>query len=135
MHWHSIWIENCKKLKPLSEWGLHRLSSLQSFIMKDVYPELHSLPDECWLPSTLKSLSIRDMPNLSSLSKGINNLTSLHELSIGDCPNLRSLPDERTFSTLSSLRIWNCPLLERRCLKDKGADWHKIADIPDVVTS
>ncbi|CAK9151652.1 unnamed protein product [Ilex paraguariensis] len=154
-----IWITNCKKLKPLSEWGLHRLSSLRRFEMIEVYPELHSLPDECWLPSTLTSLLIGGMPNLTSLSKGIHNLTSLDTLYIEDCPNLRSLPDERTLATLSSLDslyigncpnlrslpdkrtldtlsrliITECPLLEQRCLKDKGADWHKIADIPCVI--
>ncbi|CAK9183585.1 unnamed protein product [Ilex paraguariensis] len=153
-----IWITNCKKLKPLSEWGLHRLSSLRYFGMSEVYPELHSLPDECWLPSTLTSLLIGGMPNLTSLSKGIHNLTSLNDLYIKDCPILRSLPDERTLATLSSLdslyiedcpnlrslpdkrtlatlsclSIRECPLLEQRCLKDKGADWHKIADIPYV---
>ncbi|CAK9151653.1 unnamed protein product [Ilex paraguariensis] len=101
--------------------------------MSEVYPELHSLPDECWLPSTLTSLVIGGMPNLTSLSKGIHNLTSLDILLIQDCPNLRSLPDKRTLDTLSRLMITECPLLEQRCLKDKGADWHKIADIPCIV--
>ncbi|CAK9183588.1 unnamed protein product, partial [Ilex paraguariensis] len=72
------------------------------------------------------------MPNLSSFSKGIHNLTSLNALHIDKCPNLRSLPDERTLATLSSLIISNCPLLEQRCLKDKGVDWQKIADIPYI---
>ncbi|CAK9159075.1 unnamed protein product [Ilex paraguariensis] len=100
--------------------------------MSGVYPELHSLPDECWLPSTLTTLSIRGMHNLTSLSKGIHNLSSLDELYIGDCPNLRSLPDQRTLDTLSRLTITKCPLLEQQRLKDKGANWPKIADIPEI---
>ncbi|CAK9143124.1 unnamed protein product [Ilex paraguariensis] len=124
-------ISKCKKLKPLSEWGLHRASSLQHIEMSDVYPELLSFEDEFILPVSLKFLQIASMPNLESLSKAIHHLTSLEHLQIYSCPKLRSLPNERTLAALSSLIIYRCPLLNRRSLKEKG-DWPKIIDIPYV---
>ncbi|CAK9176457.1 unnamed protein product [Ilex paraguariensis] len=125
----KLQINRCGKLKPLSEWGLHRLSSLRTFLMMDVYPELRSFLDEgLLLPSSVKSLVIASMPNLKSL--GLQNLSSLNYLEIFDCPNLRSLPDVLT--TLSSLRIMRCPHLKRRFSKEKGMDWPKIAGIPYV---
>jgi structure-specific endonuclease subunit SLX1 len=45
-----------------------------------------------------------------SLLKGIRNLEMLRELEIADCPNL-----------------------ERRCKKEKGKDWPKIAHIPTII--
>lgn len=44
-----------------------------------------------------------------SLPEGIRNLEMLREFEIADCPNL-----------------------ERRCKKEKGKDWPKIAHIPTV---
>ncbi|XP_059644330.1 putative disease resistance RPP13-like protein 1 isoform X2 [Cornus florida] len=135
-------------LKPLAEWGLHRLTSLQKFRIKGGYPELVSFPfpeedDKSRpLPASLTTLWIEDLPNLESISssssKGsggsLQNLTSLRHLSISDCPKLRSLPKEGLPSTLQSLHLIQCPLLEERCLEDQGDYWPNIAHIPDVYT-
>ncbi|CAK9164625.1 unnamed protein product [Ilex paraguariensis] len=112
----TLSICNCRELKPLSEWGLHRLPSLQRFTMRRVYPELLSFPDSCFLPDILKFLCIDGFSNLESLSKGLQNLTSLETLEIMNCPELGLLPNEGTLATLSSLAIVACPLLERRGL-------------------
>ncbi|KAA8525329.1 hypothetical protein F0562_007184 [Nyssa sinensis] len=136
----SLIISSCQKLKPLTEWGLHLLTSLRYVEINNVHAELVSFPDfpdndECYcgLPATLTSLSIGGLRNLESLSsKGLQNLTSLEKLYIGECPKLQSLPKDGLLATLSRLEINDCPLLKQRCLKDKGEYWHKIADIPCV---
>ncbi|CAK9161930.1 unnamed protein product [Ilex paraguariensis] len=109
----TVYISNCENLKPLSEWGLHRLYSLQRFEMNGVYPELLSFPGKCVFPAALTFLRIGKITNLNSLSMGLQNLTSLKHLEIYNCPNLRSLPNERTLATLSSLTIRDCPLIKQ----------------------
>ncbi|CAK9175691.1 unnamed protein product [Ilex paraguariensis] len=155
----TLFISNCRELKPLSEWGLQRLSSLRRFTMERLYPELLSFPDSCFLPPTLTNLYIDGFSNLESLSEGLRNLTSLEHLKINNCPKIKSLseglqnltslehleikkcpelgslPNERILDTLSSLVITRCPLLEERCYKEKGVDWPKIAHIPCVRNS
>ncbi|KAA8520285.1 hypothetical protein F0562_014541 [Nyssa sinensis] len=136
----DLYISSCQKLMPLTEWGLHLLTSLRSVKINNVHAELVSFPDfldndeyYCGLPATLTYLSIGELQNLESLSsKGLQNLTSLKELHISKCPKLRSLPKDGLLATLSRLKIDDCPLLKQRCLKDKGEYWHKIADIPCV---
>ncbi|CAK9136487.1 unnamed protein product [Ilex paraguariensis] len=152
----ELYIRNSGELKSLSEWGLQRLSSLRSFTMDDVYPELLSFPESCFLPATLKFLCIGEFSNLESLSKGLRNLTSLEHLRIINCPKfeslseglqnltslehleilycpeLGSLPNERILDTLLILRILRCPLLEGRYAKENGEDWPKISHIPCV---
>ncbi|CAK9170540.1 unnamed protein product [Ilex paraguariensis] len=109
----TVYISNCENLKPLSEWGLHRLYSLKRFEMTGVYPELLSFPGKCVFPAALTFLRIGKITNLNSLSMGLQNLTSLKHLEIYNCPNLRSLPNERTLATLSSLTIRDCPLIKQ----------------------
>ncbi|XP_059638626.1 putative disease resistance protein At3g14460 [Cornus florida] len=124
-----------QQLKPLSEWGLHRLTSLQKLESGGGYPDLVSFPHEyCLLPATLTTLIIKNLPNLVSISsKGLQNLTSLHHLVITYCSKLRSLPKEGLPSTLRSLQTSNCPLLKERCSEeDEGDYWPKIAHIPRV---
>nr|POF10643.1 putative disease resistance protein rga3 [Quercus suber] len=44
-----------------------------------------------------------------------------------------SIPDElQNLTALKTLRIESCPHLQRRCKKDSGEDWHKIARIPNI---
>lgn len=123
-------------LKPLPEWGLHRLTSLQRLSISGGFPELVSISDsndQPLLPPTLKEFSIGEFQNLESLSKGLQNFTSLEHLILWGCPKLRSLPKENLVRSLLSLEIKDCPILETRCLpKDKGHYWPVIADIPRV---
>ncbi|CAK9136486.1 unnamed protein product [Ilex paraguariensis] len=109
----SLVIDNCWELKPLSEWGLQRLSSLRRFTMRYVYPELLSFPDSCFLPSTLQYLCIDEFFNLKSLSNGLRNLTSLRQLEIYHCRKIESLSEElRNLTSLEHLEIINCPKIE-----------------------
>ncbi|CBI40193.3 unnamed protein product, partial [Vitis vinifera] len=97
----SFWIRNCKNLKmPLYQWGLHGLTSLQTFVINNVAPfcDHDSLP---LLPRTLTYLSISKFHNLESLSSmGLQNLTSLEILEIYSCPKLQ------TFLPKEGLSIW-----------------------------
>ncbi|CAI9775091.1 unnamed protein product [Fraxinus pennsylvanica] len=131
-------IRNCGKLKPLGEWGLHKLTSLEEFEFGGCCPELVSFTnnadeEHCVLPPSLTSLSLYELPNLETLSKGLQSLTSLQELNIDGCPKLEALPMEDQLKKLLRLRIVCCPLLNKRCLKNKGDYWPIIADIPLVV--
>ncbi|CAA3026384.1 putative disease resistance protein At3g14460 isoform X1 [Olea europaea var. sylvestris] len=132
----SLQIRNCGKLKPPGEWGLHKLTSLNHFTFGGC-PELVSFTnnadeEHCVLPPSLTILSLDDLPNLETLSKGFQSLTILQELNIYRCPKLEALPMGDYLEKLLSLHIRGCPLLEKRCLKNKGDYWPIIADIPDV---
>ncbi|CAI9781938.1 unnamed protein product [Fraxinus pennsylvanica] len=132
----DLTIENCGKLKPLGEWGLHKLISLTYFRFGGC-PELVSFTnnadeEHCVLPPSLTQLSLSHLPNLETLSKGLQSLTSLQHLSIYFCPKLKALPMKDHLKKLLSLDISGCTRLEKRCLKKKGDYWPIIADIPDV---
>ncbi|XP_059633101.1 putative disease resistance RPP13-like protein 1 [Cornus florida] len=122
----SLEIKDCKNLTPLSEWGLHRLTSLKRMIVYGENSDLASFP-EWLLPSTLSTFHIERLSSLDSLT-WLQNLTSLEELKIKDCNSLQSLP-EWLPSTLSYLEISHCPLLEQHC----ETNWAKIDHIPCIV--
>ncbi|GKV41065.1 hypothetical protein SLEP1_g48644 [Rubroshorea leprosula] len=117
----------CENLKqPIKEWGLHRLTSLNSFNIGWICP-LGDL-----LPTSLIVFGIFDLKNLKSLSRGLlQNLNSLQELLINDCPELQFLPKQGLPSSLGHLLIHNCPRLAQR-LKEKQDDRRLIAHIPRV---
>ncbi|XP_034703238.1 putative disease resistance RPP13-like protein 1 [Vitis riparia] len=134
----SLSISNCENIKtPLSRWGLATLTSLKKLIIGGIFPQVASFSDDqrlSILPTTLTFFSIKDFPNLKSLSSlALQTLTSLEELWIQRCPKLQSLcPREGLPDTLSQLRIRDCLLLKQRCSKGKGQDWPNIAHIPCV---
>ncbi|GLT47456.1 hypothetical protein SLA2020_211540 [Shorea laevis] len=110
------------------EWGLSRLTSLKSFEIGWICP-----PDNLQLPNSLRSLAIRRMENLKSISKGLlRNLSSLEYLCFSGCPKLRSLPKKGLPTSLQRFRLSSCPLLKERCLEGKGDYWPLIANIPYV---
>ncbi|MBA0771389.1 hypothetical protein Gotri_019858 [Gossypium trilobum] len=81
----------------------------------------------------LSFLRIQSIPLLESLPLGLQHLTNLQELSLYDLPNLTSLPDEmRCLTNLKYLNMVKTPQLKERCREDIGADWHKIAHIPNI---
>ncbi|XP_022889154.1 putative disease resistance protein At3g14460, partial [Olea europaea var. sylvestris] len=132
----ELGVTRCGKLKPLGEWGLHKLTSLNSFGFGGC-PELISFAnnrdeEHCVLPPSLFELMLNDLPNLETLSKGFQKLTSLRFLFIAKCPKLEALPMDDQLKKLSVLMIKDCPLLKKRCLKNKGDYWPIIADIPQV---
>ncbi|XP_047322077.1 putative disease resistance RPP13-like protein 1 [Impatiens glandulifera] len=124
----SLEIKGCANLKPLPDWGLERLCSLRKFSIYGACLDLTYFPD--WLlPSTLTTLHIGRLPNLTSLSDCLCNLVSLEELKIKECPELAHLPNEGLPATLSYLEISSCALLERHCETNMA----KIDHIPCIV--
>jgi leucine-rich repeat protein SHOC2 len=114
------------------EWNLQALQCL-SHLSFGEYEDIESFPEKTLLPTTLIILGIWDLQNLKSLDyEGLQHLTSLTQMRISHCPNLQSMPDEGLPSSLSSLIISQCPLLEQRCLHNQGEDWPKISHIPDI---
>ena len=89
---------------------------------------------EIMLPASLTRLTIIDFPKLKCLScKGFQDLASLQGLFILDCEKLTSFPEDGFSPSLLWLSIWRCPLLEKRCKKDRGPEWFMIAHIPCVL--
>ncbi|TXG74600.1 hypothetical protein ES288_1Z028300v1 [Gossypium darwinii] len=81
----------------------------------------------------LSFLRIQSIPLLESLPLGLQHLTNLQELYLFDLPNLTSLPAEmRCLTNLKYLSMGETPQLKERCREDIGADWHKIAHIPNI---
>ncbi|XP_075644269.1 putative disease resistance protein RGA3 isoform X2 [Castanea sativa] len=128
-------IHSCKELNLGSdvdgmEWRhLNRLTHLHFYSL----PKLNSLPVGLQHVTTLETLFIQNCENLKTLPRWIGNLISLKLFIINDCLNLKSLPDEmRDLSSLRTLEIVNCPELQRRCEKETGQDWDKIAHVTNV---
>lgn len=128
-------IEDCENLKtPLSDWGLHHLTSLQQLSIAGIFPGSHTLDP---LPETLTYISIGNFKNLKSVeSLNLQHRTSLQELRITDCMKLESLlrSTEKLPPTLARLLLRNCPLLCRMYLNRKK-DWaQNIAHVPCIQT-
>ncbi|XWS50285.1 hypothetical protein CRYUN_Cryun12cG0075200 [Craigia yunnanensis] len=114
---HSLTITDCEKLNPVHEWKLHKLTSLETFKIGGI-PGLVSFPDEYPLPYSVTSFCITNMPDLKSLTEGLQNLRKLETLLIRDCKKLYSLAEKGIPYSLASLAIRQCPLLKpRACLK------------------
>ncbi|KAF7114884.1 hypothetical protein RHSIM_RhsimUnG0071200 [Rhododendron simsii] len=131
----NLSIGSCKKLfGGRRDWGLQTLPSLTNFSLDGEYEDvLESFPEEGLLPPTLTYLCFTDLKNLKSLNRrGLQPLISLKRMIINNCPQLQSLSVERLPTSLSELIIWCCPLLEPRCHREDGEDWHKIAHIPFI---
>ncbi|KAJ6960681.1 hypothetical protein NC653_038642 [Populus alba x Populus x berolinensis] len=129
----SLKIWDCGKLESLPEEGLRNLNSLE--VLKiDSCRRLNCLPMNglCGL-SSLRKLSVVWCDKLTSLSEGVRHLTSLQDLYLFGCPELNSLPESiQHLTSLQSLMIYGCPNLKKRCEKDLGEDWPKIAHIPKI---
>ncbi|ESW05590.1 hypothetical protein PHAVU_011G192500 [Phaseolus vulgaris] len=123
---------NCSKLVVALKkgvWGIN--PSIESLsIGKD---DVECFPDEGLLPLSLTKLCISDCPNLKKLDyRGLCQLSSLNILVIDNCPILQCLPKEGLPESISNLCIANCLLLQRRCKKEEGEDWEKIAHIKTI---
>ncbi|KAK3417216.1 hypothetical protein EUGRSUZ_H02957 [Eucalyptus grandis] len=82
--------------------------------------------------------NLRPHLNLTSLTiysyrnrKWIGNFSALKKLDVSDCSKLTCLPDGISrLTSLKTLRIAGCPVLQERCQRECGADWEKIAHLP-----
>ncbi|PIN23639.1 hypothetical protein CDL12_03630 [Handroanthus impetiginosus] len=119
-----------REIEALNTMGL---TSLREFSICGGFEELELLGDNvCLFPPSLINFYIREFPRLSSLGNVLENLKLLRRLSVMNCANVRELPSESLLEQLWHLEICDCPLLKKRCLKDKGDYWPKIAGIPCV---
>ena len=116
---------SCLKLIASLRENLDPNTCLQSLTIQHL--DVLCFPDEVLLPRSLTSLQIYDCPNLKKMHyKGLCHLSSLKLVC---CPSLQCLPAEGLPKSISSLTIWFCPLLEKRCQSPDGEDWEKIAHI------
>ncbi|PON33385.1 NB-ARC domain, LRR domain containing protein, partial [Parasponia andersonii] len=118
-------------------WNLQRLSLLEDLCLYGPFYDEHevmdSFPEEGLLPTSLKSLSISNFENLTSLNgKGFQHLTSFQRLDILSCYQLQRLPEEGLPQSLTSLDLSKCPLLSPRCQRRTGEDWPKIQHISRI---
>ncbi|KAF2319470.1 hypothetical protein GH714_016118 [Hevea brasiliensis] len=81
----------------------------------------------------LQVLLFVNLFKLASLPKGLQHVLTLRKLTIHNCPNLFSLPEWMgSLTELQYLWIRECPQLSERCKNKMGADWPKIAHIPNI---
>ncbi|TYJ12512.1 hypothetical protein E1A91_A11G356700v1 [Gossypium mustelinum] len=121
--------------------GLQHLVQLKTLVirkcsgLRSLFPVFQHL-------TSLEEFDVKDCKKLELAAAGfqisqdytsLRYLTNLQKLHLIDLPNLSSLPDEMCCLTnLQILQIARIPQLGERCRKDIGADWHKIAHIPNI---
>ncbi|KAL8063879.1 hypothetical protein ABFX02_01G054900 [Erythranthe guttata] len=127
----DIW--SCRELVELPEEGIKHLHSLKTVFLFDL-PKMVCVPKALnHLSSSLQSLSLSFLEELSSLPEWLGDMTSLQSLYIYGCTKVASLPASiQGMTKLQLLQVLACPEMERRCEREKGEDWHKIAHIPNV---
>ncbi|CAO2831535.1 unnamed protein product [Amaranthus hypochondriacus] len=110
---------------------------------RGIFPKLETLSIEgmssleCWRDTKdgdfplLSKLIIEQCPKLTELPF-LPYLQSLNHLKISDCTTFQALPEGKLSSSLQTLAIDGCPLLEKRC-NDGCEDWQKIEHVPNIL--
>ncbi|XP_065870287.1 putative disease resistance protein RGA3 [Euphorbia lathyris] len=81
----------------------------------------------------LRAVYFMNMPNLVSLPKGLQYVTTLRTLQTNKCGSLASIPEWiGNLVMLQYLIIEDCPQLSERCKNNTGEDWPKICHIPNI---
>ncbi|RHN65945.1 putative P-loop containing nucleoside triphosphate hydrolase, leucine-rich repeat domain, L [Medicago truncatula] len=89
-------IFDCPKLiASREEWGLFQLNSLKEFRVSDEFENVESFPEENLLPPNLRILLLYKCSKLRIMNyKGFLHLLSLSHLKIYNCPSLERLPEK-----------------------------------------
>ncbi|TKY46055.1 Disease resistance protein RGA2 [Spatholobus suberectus] len=98
--------------------------------------EVEGLHEALQHMTALKELFLSDISNLESLPDCFGNLPLLRHLYIENCSKLTCLPTSLSLSNLEELEIYFCcPELKKRCEKETGEDWPKIAHVPHIIVT
>ena len=130
----TLRVKSCSKfVAHRMDWNLQTLQSLRDFSIGGDCGGVESFPEEGLLPATLAHLEINGLSSLKTLDlKSLQQLTSLKSLCINQCSQLQELPEEGLPTSLVTLSIVGCPILEERCQREKGEDWNTISHILDI---
>ncbi|KAF7815701.1 putative disease resistance protein RGA3 [Senna tora] len=95
------------------------------------------LPTQLKSLHAFKTLRLENCDELECIPEQVlEGLNSLRTLNIAECTSLKCLPEAiQNLTSLESLNIWDCPVLDKRCKEGSGEDWHKIQHIPNVYIS
>jgi Leucine-rich repeat (LRR) protein len=127
----TIWC--CDSLSSLPQ-SMGDLTSLQTLEI-GWCDALEQLPECLGGLRSLRKFKITGLPKLTCLPQSMCSLSSLVELTIEYCPGITSLPEGiKGLTALRRLWISGCPeVLERRCERGKGEDWHLISHIDHIL--
>ncbi|XP_042014544.1 disease resistance protein RGA2-like [Salvia splendens] len=142
-------LKSCRTMRCLPEGMLRHLTALEALTI-DYCPELLELPKDIKHLHNLKFLMLCDLPKMTRLPQAIEHLTylyldglpkleslpdqlpSLNTLTVANCPKVLLIP---ALQNLTQLKVVGCPQLERRCQRESGEDWHKIAHVRSIYIS
>lgn len=136
------WVDDSASFSSLDELDIDNPSLLLSEPLRSIScvkkliiaggPELRYLPEDWLLQNeALKELKVSDAPHLICLPPQMASLSSVESFDISNAKLIRSLPDMP--ASLRNLRVNNCHSeLKKRCQKNKGLDWVKIAHICNI---
>jgi Leucine-rich repeat (LRR) protein len=130
-----LFLVDCPKLELANDEDEMQWQALTSlfFLYFSGLPKLVSIPSGLQHVTTLQKLQIWNCESLMVVPDWIHNCKSLQIFEISRCSNLSSLPEGMgRLTSLRRLKIEDCPILLRRCKRDTGEDWGKIAHIPEL---